>query len=176
MRADGASTSDTWFGELRDRFVTIAARRVESDAVEDVVQDALKIVHEKADLAPGALVDGRPALAWCFQVLRNVIGNHYQKRRAGAEVPVDETPLTDDGLTPLESLEHEERRRLVHEALARLAGHARQCADYLRRVVAGQSPAAIAAGEGLDPAVLYRRLYRCREQLRAILLEQGVRP
>lgn len=176
MRADEARTSDSWFRDLRDRFVAIAARRVERDAVEDVVQDALRIVHEKGGVGPGALVDGRPALAWCFQVLRNVIGNHYQKRRARTEVPVDEQPLIAGGLAPLESLVREERHRLVHRALARLAERTERCADYLQQVVAGQSPAAIAARENVDAAVLYRRLYRCREQLRAILEEQGVQP
>ena len=87
------------------RFVTVAARRVESDAVEDLVQDALRIVHEKAGVGPGTLVDGRPALAWCFQVLRNVIGNHYQRRRSAESVAVEDQPLADGDATPLERLE-----------------------------------------------------------------------
>jgi RNA polymerase sigma factor (sigma-70 family) len=174
MRADAARTSDDWFRSLRERFVTVAARRVEADAVEDVVQDALRIVHEKAGVHPGATVDGRPALAWCFQVLRNVIGNHYQRRGRRTEVPVEDQALTESRPTPLESLEQDERRRVVHEALAELAGRAARCADYLKRVVAGQAPAAIAERENVDAAVIYRRLYRCREQLREILNRRGV--
>ena len=56
MRASDANANETWFRELRDRFVTVAARRVESDAVEDLVQEALRIVHEKSGIAPGTLV------------------------------------------------------------------------------------------------------------------------
>lgn len=176
MRVDPTLTSEAWFSQLRERFVSVAVRRVEPDSVEDVVQDALRIVHEKTGVAPGALVDGQPALAWCFQVLRNAVGNHYQRRREHANVPVETLSLVHPGPTPLEYLEREERRRLVHDALAELARRADRCADYLRRTVAGESPAAIAAAEHLEPAVLYRRLYRCREQLREILKSWGVRP
>ena len=167
---------DAWFAELRDRLVSVAARRVEPDAVEDVVQDALRIVHEKAEAAPGRLVDGRPALAWCFQVLRNVIGNHYQKRAGRHQVPVEDTVLPETDPTPLESLERDERCRLVHAAIGELGGRVEHCSRYLRRVVAGESPAAIAASEQVEPSVIYRRLYRCREQLREILAQQGVQP
>ena len=35
------------FNALRVRFLVIAKRRVREDSVEDVVQDALRIIHEK---------------------------------------------------------------------------------------------------------------------------------
>jgi len=176
VQTDTVRTDEDWFRDLRDRFVAVTARRIESDAVEDVVQEALKTVHEKAGVGPGTLVDGRPALAWCFQVLRNVIGNHYQRRGGRREVPVDDQSLAAPAPAPLESLEHQERCRLLCEAIAELGRRSEACARYLRRVVRGESPAAIAADEGVDAAVLYRRLYRCRARLREILEQRGVGP
>lgn len=167
---------EAWFARLRERFVEIASGRVEPDVVEDLVQDALRIVHEKAAATPGNLVDGRPVLAWCFQILRNVIGNHYQKRLGKTQVPVEESRLTAAAPTPLESLERDQMIGMLHRALRELERSAGQCAEYLRRVVAGDSPAAIAATESVESSVIYRRLYRCRELLRDILYGMGGRP
>lgn len=174
MRANESHANEIWFRDLRDRFVSVAARRVERDAVEDLVQDALRIVHEKAAVGPGTLVDGKPALAWCFQVLRNVIGNHYQRRRSAAAT-LDDQALTADDPTPLDRLEAADRVREVQAALAELERGSRSCGRYLRGVLGGVDPGDLATGDGIEPAVLYRRLYRCREQLRQILAARGVR-
>jgi RNA polymerase sigma factor (sigma-70 family) len=156
--------------------VELTARRVEADAVEDLVQDALRIVHDRGGVAPGTLVDDRPALAWCFQVLRNVIGNHYQRRGARDQIPLEDAELVVEGPTPLDRLASADRRRLLREAVAELAGRPDHCAEYLESVLSGADPAQIAERAGIAPAVLYRRLYRCRERLREILERRGVRP
>ena len=68
-----------------------------ADEAEDLVQSALGIIMEK--------MQDRPDLAWCLQVLRNVIGNHYQRRRSAESVAVEDQPLADGDATPLERLE-----------------------------------------------------------------------
>lgn len=168
--------SERWLEQLRRRFVEIAGRRLAPDAVEDTVQEALGIVYRKG-LEGGGSDAALPSLAWCFQVLRNCIGNHYQWRRHRRHGSLDASAggMSEAGPDPLEALEASELRHHLEAALAALAREAGDCARYLRGVLAGHSPAALAAREGLDPAVLYRRLYRCRARLKTILLDRGVR-
>jgi hypothetical protein len=52
--------SEAWFGQLRARFVEIARRRVDQGAVEDVVHEALAIIHDKVSAARGGV--STPAL------------------------------------------------------------------------------------------------------------------
>jgi RNA polymerase sigma factor (sigma-70 family) len=174
-----ARRDDEWFARLRARFLAIARRRVPEDAAEDLVQEALRIVHEKRDLLERAEdIDGTPALAWCFQVLRHVIGNFYQRERtrADADPAVLRSALSGDAspATPLESLEEREAERRITEAVDELADGGGDCARYVRALLDGLAPAAIAAREGLSAPVLSRRLYRCRAKLRAILQRRGV--
>ena len=171
--------AEQWFEQLRQSFVAVARRRVPLAAVDDVVQDALRVVHEK-NIEPlvDRRVDERPTLAWCFQVLRNIIGNHYQReRRRGVvgELDVDNTHSSSTP-TPLEALESSEVARLVNRALDNLARADASCGHYLRRMLTGASPAALAKEEDVPAAALYRRVYRCRQKLRALLETEGVTP
>jgi RNA polymerase sigma factor (sigma-70 family) len=175
---------EEWLDQLRARFLAIAARRVPRATAEDLVQEALVIVVEKGAAAgPGAMLEDEPSLAWCFQVLRNTIGNYYQRertrRRASDPTSQAHHQLQDAARgrpepTPLESLESGETARLLHEALDVLGAESETCGRYLRGIVDGDKPAAIAQREGLQEAVLYRRIYRCRERLRSILHSRGV--
>lgn len=173
----GAIPAEMWFARLRDRFESLARRRVPPDAVDDVVQDAMRIVFEKGfDPAGGRPVDETPQLAWCFQVLRNTVGNHYQRtRRRAGERNLDDHPVLADGRTPLESLEESDFRRAVDGAIDELAADNPPCGGYLRRLAEGVLPAEIAEEEAVRPTVLYRRLYRCRAKLREILERRGIR-
>lgn len=170
---------DPWLEDLRRRFAEIARRRVPEDAVEDLVQDALRVVIERGlQRNPGELVDGRPAIAWCMTVLRNVIGNWYQHRdvRRGVEVDAEgEVDAPGAGPTPLEALASSELERLVRRGIDQLEGGRDRCSAYLRALAEGRSPAQLAAEEGVEAAILYRRVYRCRARLREWLAAKGVR-
>ncbi len=172
---------ERWLTALRARFMEIASRRVAAEAVEDTVQEALRVVYERGIVAGAAgearMPEGLPPLAWCFQVLRNTIGNHYQRQRhrrheslSAAQVAGSAEP------SPLEALERAERSHALAAALDALAPSAPDCSRYLRRLLAGASPATLAASEGLAAELLYRRLYRCRARLREILIQRGVLP
>lgn len=173
----GAVPAEQWFGELRGRFESLARRRVAPDAVDDVVQDAMSIVIERGFTADRReQLDGLPPLAWCFQVLRNIIGNHYQKnRKLSRETNIDDYPVLNDGMTPLEALEEADFAESISGAIAHLADHHPNCGRYLRKLTAGALPAEIAREEKLAAPVLYRRLYRCRAKLKEILEERGIR-
>lgn len=167
-----------WLLLLRARFVAVARRRVEPDVVEDIVQEALRVVVERGIPGPGGdVVDGVPPIARCLQVLRNVIGNHYQRARVRsarlASLDVA-TGLPDPGHTPLEAYAADDAARQIRRALDALAVTDPGCGRYLRRLAEGQSPGAIARAEEVAEAAFYRRLYRCREKLRARLAAIGV--
>lgn len=178
MERNDDHTAEAWFADLRLRFLDVARKRVPVEQLEDLVQDALRIVFEKG-WSPGSTdVEGLPGLAWCFQVLRNTIGNFYQKRATRHAVHADDPSGVDrvalDEPTPLESLERQRAARLIEEALGLLATGDRSCAKYLARLLEGNTPADLAEREGVDRAILYRRVYRCRQKLRGLLEERGV--
>ncbi len=169
--------TDQWLAGLRARFVAIARRRVPAEAVEDVVQDTLRIVIEKGWSGPGAAdIDGRPALAWCMQALRNVIGNHYQRTRVRAAHAADPARLehvADRRRGPLEALAARDAERVVREALAGLARGDAPCGRWLSALAEERAPGELAREAGIEEGAFYRRLWRCREKLRAALAERG---
>jgi len=176
-RALPTPAAETWSRELRERFLEVTARRVPASEVEDLVQEAMTTVLSRAGQIESArLVHGRPPIAWCFQVLRNTIGNFYQRHardRGRTELePVGS--LAAEG-TPAEALEQKELRERVAEALAALEALDRQCWGFLQRLGEGEKPRRLARDAGLEETVLYRRLYRCRQKLRRLLQERGVR-
>lgn len=163
-----------WLEPLRVRLTEIARRRVREDSVEDLVQDTLRIVLERG--LPVAREEGRdrPPLKWCFMTLRNVIGNWYQKQRD--QTDVQDLPLAAPGPDPLSALAREERDRRIHEALDELRRQSRDCAGWLWAVAEGTKPAELADRAGVAADAFYRRLYRCRKKLEALLLERELRP
>lgn len=201
----GDPQASEWLDQLRARFLAIAARRVPAAVAEDLVQEALMTVVQKGVLAGAAAgaaggaddaavaddaqgtrdrpLEGLPPLAWCFQVLRNTIGNWYQRERTRrvaadpsthAHERLRHASLPEPALTPLEALEQSESGRVIAEALRDLAAASQTCARYLRDIASGEKPAAIAGREGLEEAAFYRRVYRCREKLRGLLAARGI--
>lgn len=169
---------DDWYEHLRQRFVDVAKRRVPEPDVDDVVQEALRIVYEKGVGADDSDVEGWPPVAWCFRVLRNVIGNHYRRRRTRRRFVEPDAAVEDvpDSSSPLEALASAQAVTIIRQALDRMAEEDAPCGRYLARVLSGAAPNIVASEEGLEEAVFYRRLYRCRQKLRALLAKRGVRP
>lgn len=169
------------FEALRVRFLPIAKRRVQSDHVEDVVQDSLKIVFDRY----GDRNQGAGILVWGLTVLRNVIGNYYQGRDREREKLdfVDEYPaaasLDQDMLAGTVA---RETRQLLLQAVAELAERLPRCGRIFRGLLLsldqGGSPnqissRALAAARqeepGLARGTYYTALHRCRAQLRQIM-------
>jgi RNA polymerase sigma factor (sigma-70 family) len=164
-------SANAWLEDLRKQLLRLAARRVDPEHVEDVVQDALRVVIEKAPTA-------QPELAWCFQVLRHTIGNHYRReqtrRRWVEQDPEGEKLAQAAAPSLLEAMDAQETARLFEEAIVELGGPEDNCRRYLGRLLEGASPQQVARAGGLDAAVFYRRLYRCRQRLREILRRKGI--
>jgi DNA-directed RNA polymerase specialized sigma24 family protein len=161
------------------RLVQVARRRVAPDAVEDLVQETLRIIVERGIRGPGDLApDDQPGLAYSFQVLRNVIGNHYQKertrRRRLVVVPPAGFEVADPAPEPLVALAAEDAARAVHACLDAMARTDAACARYMRGLADGRTPRELAREDAVAEPALYRRLYRCRVKLRALLAEKGI--
>lgn len=167
----GDRSSNAWLEDLRKQFLRLAARRVDEPYVEDVVQDALRVVIEKSP-------EATPELAWCFQVLRHTIGNHYrreQTRRRWMEAdPEGELLAQAAGPSLLEAMDAKETAQLFAVSIRELGGPDDTCRQYLSRLLQGASPKQVANAASLDAAVFYRRLYRCRQRLREILRKKGI--
>jgi RNA polymerase sigma factor (sigma-70 family) len=170
-RSDDATTPIN-LDQLRTQLLAVARRRVPADAAEDLVQDALRIIAERGWPTAGAEADALPPVAWCLQVLRNVIGNHYQRAQTRRKYLADGVEA-DRAVPPLEALERSRRLEIIEGALARLEG---DCGRYLGRLADGAAVKQLAAEVGLAVHALYQRLYRCRAKLREILRQEGVLP
>lgn len=167
---------------LRKQFERIAARRVGRDDVQDVVQEAMRIVAEKGIEEQAAGEGALPHLGWCFQVLRHTIGNHYRRERTRKQRFVSDSDLPDEETSGLdapgpivEAFGSADTLRLIEAAIADLEREQPQCGRYVSQLVAGMRPHEIATAAGLDGPVFYRRLYRCRQKLRVLLTARGVR-
>lgn len=170
------------FLQLRERFLAIAKRRVREADCEEVIQDALHIALAK--YRGRASTSG--TLPWSLAVLRNVIGNYYQRQRThGRHAPLDEKIAAGD-LDPLSALLADERVARMARSLERLAAERPRCAELFRRILeslaAGGTPAevsrrALARMAEVWPDAtanaLYVTLHRCRGRLREMLREDG---
>jgi DNA-directed RNA polymerase specialized sigma24 family protein len=190
--AGNATAESSLFQALRVRFVSIAKRRVREDDVDDVVQDALRVVHGKyreRSSPPGVLV-------WSLAILRNVIGNYYQARKresgrvtledgiegvrapsaegvtaAGWPMPGEE--MVDQIVAAIETLSRKEPRcgRIFRGILKSLemGGGSREISgrvlDFVRRDV-----------PEMTRGNFYVALHRCRSHLREILQEMEGNP
>jgi RNA polymerase sigma factor (sigma-70 family) len=167
-------TDAVWLELLRGRLVEIATRRVDESDVDDVVQDALRVIAEKRFAGESGSAEGRPDLAWCFQVLRNTIGNHYRREETRRRRLVSSSSESQSGSRFAETLGSSEALALIEDALEEMHRGDPRCARYLSRLIDSAKPHEVATEEGIEPPVFYRRLYRCRQKMRDLLTARGV--
>ncbi len=113
-----------------------------------------------------------PPLRWSFTVLRNVIGNYYQQRR-GHEA-LDNHDLPGSAPCALAALTSAEREQTIRGAVDELALAKPDCARWLWAMAEGAKAGQLARRANLEEAAFYRRIYRCRQALAAILKRKGV--
>jgi DNA-directed RNA polymerase specialized sigma24 family protein len=184
-RSGDAQAQEHLFSSLRVKFLAIAKRRVRRDDLEDVTQDALRVVHTKYK------DHERPygILGWSMMVLRNVIGNYYQKRERldrgepfeeqlhWAAIEADGAPSVDN---PSQGQAH--RTKLVLRSIEQLGRTDSRCRDLFHRILEslqeGGSPREISQRtmkrlqEDFPDRTresLYVALHRCRNRLRELL-------
>jgi RNA polymerase sigma factor (sigma-70 family) len=183
LAGDGAA-EERLYEHLRVSFLRVAQRRVRSEDLEDVVQEALRVVHGKLRSRPRP--DG--VLPWSMAILRNVVGSHYRRRARqarGIEVP----SAWDPAPAPDEARERTEEMDRLSRALEILSRSHPRCGVLYLEVLRSLGEAGD-AGEGGSTAAMdrllrefpgmtrgafYVTLHRCRARLRKIVevLEQG---
>lgn len=190
-----AGAAATFFASLRVRFLSIAKRRVREDSLEDVVQEALQIVHAKY----GERESDRGILVWSLTVLRNVIGNYYQakERSTRREAVVEDLEIlpaaAGSGSTlgwPVEIVDGpSEVTERILQAITSLAEQNPRCGSIFQRILESLdlgggprevSQRALAAVQRDDPDLsrgsFYTALHRCRARLREILAAMEASP
>ena len=95
-RAPGRAVTPVYLA-LRDGIRRFVARRVRPEQVDDVVQDVLLRMHERA----GDLHDDARLPGWAFRVAQSVVADHHRRAPrlelpAGAAEELDE-PESDEG-------------------------------------------------------------------------------
>src|SRR4030088_3850053 len=116
-RAPGSR--DDILRRLRERIVGFATSRLQRDAAEDVAQEVLILLHEKyphverlEELLPLAL----------HMVRLKLMARRRKSLRRGEynQVPVDDLPLADPGMSPAEAVEQREMRERLIQAIGKL--------------------------------------------------------
>src|SRR5437763_12695479 len=117
----GRSSIEPWLVQLRARLLAVASRRVPPEAAEDLVQDTMGVILERGiRIGSFDTVDGLPPLVWSLQVMRNVIGDFYQRNRTATRHLEERTGADHEAvtsLTPLDALESADSTRAIHEPI-----------------------------------------------------------
>ncbi len=113
---------------------------------------------------------GRPFKPWLMRVLVNAVLSH-QRKRAVVTAPLGEWDRPDESAGPAESLEINESRQTVRQALERLSPEHRQVVvlRYFAELTVPQLARSIGLREGTVKSRLHRALGQLREELREFM-------
>lgn len=165
-RAGQTSAWDEIFVFLRARISALAKHRIERD-YEDVVQETLMTVYEHLS----ELRDAEHLLTFATKVLRNKIGNFYQRRDRQSHYLEDQRrghPIYD----PNELWDMQESIEILFHALDRLGQRRPRCRDLLLELADGASIEELCEEFDLPRTRIHYRLFRCRRALRSILINE----
>ena len=116
--------------------------------------------------------------AWLYRLAYNASMDLLKKRRSTVSLTAEdeegeerELAITDEAPTPEESLEREEMRRAVREAVARLPEDKREI--IVMREFSGMSYSDIAGALGIEEGTVKSRISRAKTALAEILSEYG---
>jgi long-chain fatty acid transport protein len=154
------------FQRLLRRFEAIALRRVGERDYEDIAQEACLKVLEKYKT-----VDFKVGFSeWSYGVLRNVIGNYYQRAET-----TKKTTLTNDALEYIRffpsARDREEHKWQLLECLKTITRLDRRYARILNLVYHGYKIDEICKKLKITPSNCYVILNRARARLKEVLLE-----
>ncbi len=192
--AGDPSAEKLLFSTLRERFLPLAKQRVQEEDHEDIVQDALRVVVARYRERPSA----EGILPWSLVVLRNVIGNYYQRRSRNIRHEslddrddIEAEFATRHALSPDVFDDSREVIERVTGAIARLSSERPTCGTIFRRIleslelgggprkISGRAMAGVREDHpDMSSGSFYVTLHRCRLRLREILreLEEEVAP
>ena len=146
----------------RDAFKAFVASRIGNDAdAEDLLQQGLV----KAIQHAGELKDSDRAVAWFYQLLRNVIVDHARSRQAARR---RDDAWASDPTAPAAARERAEAEKAICGCFAQLIPTLKPAhAELLRRVeLEGETVSAAAAAVGITANNASVTLHRARAELR----------
>lgn len=152
---------EVFFANVRERIAAVAKKRIRGAGYEDVVQEALIIIKAKLP----ELEDEKSLMPFVFQILRNCIGNHYQKVRTEQKY-IDFSADTSHALC---FDENQDWSKLLSKAIAHLKRDHARCAQLLEALMRSAEIQELKSLLNLDEANVYRTLYRCRNRLKEII-------
>ena len=150
------------FRYLFDRFRTVTKYRGYGDECEDLAQEACVIVLTKYRQLP----PDTPFEPWAMAVLRNVIGNHLQ-RKGTVKKHVTSAEFYPDACA-VQSIDADLRLRLI-QCLAELQRYRRRYYEALRLIHDGYTADEISTRMGVSKTNLYTILNRSRKALKDCL-------
>ncbi len=154
-------SKDRLFEFLRARLLVLSKYRI-PEAAEDTVHETLLIVYQH--LGECDTVEG--LLAFSHQVLRNKIGNLYQRRYRHGHSELEEG----DATYRIENrIEHDELEGILLNSIERLRERHPDCGEILSSLYGGLEPTEISSNLGITKSKLKVRTFRCRQALRHLL-------
>jgi RNA polymerase sigma factor (sigma-70 family) len=153
---------------LRPRFLALAKYRItEEQDAEDIVQETLMVVDEH--LVELGTVEH--LLAFTGQVMRNKIGNFYQKTDRRSRYQAAWGEASDLAYYIDEELDAAELERVILKAIDQLSEKSPICRAILLGLRDGLSPTDLSQQLRLTRSQIDDRVFRCRQTLRRILLK-----
>ncbi len=152
------------FSEIRERLALIAQKRIRTEEHEDIVQNTmievrsrLNEVANKADLLP-----------FVFQILRNCIRDHYQKKKREEKV-LEFSPDCRYYYQP--EISNDGWQEIAEKGIHQLEGENSRCAELLTAILTVSNEADLEGKLGMDLLNIYRMLHRCRDGLLKVITE-----
>lgn len=159
---------------MADAFVVAYGFVGNAEDARDLSQEAfIKAYH-----ARGRFDESRPFYPWLYRILRNHCLNFVQRGRRNLSIDAEDfhREIVCPRPTALEDLESEERKRIVHAAIARLSEDHREI--IVLKNFKDLSYRDIADVLGIPIGTVMSRLFYARQALRALIeeLERGGAP
>ncbi len=155
------------FAELYDRhylaiYNYFYYRLGDRETAEDLTADLFVRMVEKIDRYRDR---GRPFLAWLYTIARNLLTDHYRRRR-GEAVPLDDLPLS-DGKNPPTEVEHRLAVDCLHRALRHLTADQQQVIinRFLEKRSINKVAGLLGKTEGAVKAMQHRALAALRRAI-----------
>jgi len=155
------------FSFLHVRFLVLAKHRL-TEGAEDVVQETLMVVYKHFS----ELETLGKLLAFGNQVLRNKIGNVYQKRRTIKGLKVEMREIAEPRYYINGELDAVELNRIIRQSIDKVGEKHPYCRAILLGLYEGLSASEISIRLGISKSQLKVRTFRCRQALREVLLRE----
>ena len=140
-------------------------------AVEDLTQDTLRIVFEKAK--SGEIREPKRINGFVLSVVKNLAANHHRRSYSQPETPTDlhSERLIDESPSPLNSLEKLRAAECVRQIIAELP-KIRDRQILVRHYISEDDKGQICSDLGLSALHFNRVLFRARQRFKELYLKR----